>query len=197
MVECVALEMRSTGNRTGGSNPSLSAILGPLRTFMAPFYSGPGRSHSQPPFMLDFRASTPSGLLTRFSVRHACPASRAAACNSFTLRGPSARKSRSQSRASEDAPPSPSGSASASARMDLASPSIAFPNADNRREYAGESRPARVAPRAYSKPPAVRPVVALRPNEHATRRTARYPRLVVPSRRQKQYGRARRRLQSP
>ena len=26
MVECVALEMRSTGNRTGGSNPSLSAI---------------------------------------------------------------------------------------------------------------------------------------------------------------------------
>ena len=25
VVECVALEMRSTGNRTGGSNPSLSA----------------------------------------------------------------------------------------------------------------------------------------------------------------------------
>ena len=27
VVECVALEMRSTGNCTGGSNPSLSAIV--------------------------------------------------------------------------------------------------------------------------------------------------------------------------
>ena len=28
MVECTALEMRHTGNRIGGSNPSLSAIAG-------------------------------------------------------------------------------------------------------------------------------------------------------------------------
>ena len=27
VVECTALEMRHTGNRIGGSNPSLSAIL--------------------------------------------------------------------------------------------------------------------------------------------------------------------------
>jgi hypothetical protein len=30
VVECTALEMRHTGNRIGGSNPSLSATLGPF-----------------------------------------------------------------------------------------------------------------------------------------------------------------------
>ena len=32
MVECTALEMRHTGNRIEGSNPSLSAIKNPLKS---------------------------------------------------------------------------------------------------------------------------------------------------------------------
>ena len=37
MVECAALEMRCTGNRTVGSNPTLSATI-PLRNNIMPLY---------------------------------------------------------------------------------------------------------------------------------------------------------------
>ncbi len=42
MVECTALEMRHTGNRIGGSNPSLSAKLyyGKPVSGIAPFVGG-------------------------------------------------------------------------------------------------------------------------------------------------------------
>ena len=38
VVECTALEMRHTGNRIGGSNPSLSAIFEKIREFSATNY---------------------------------------------------------------------------------------------------------------------------------------------------------------
>ena len=38
MVDRAALEMRSTGNRTGGSNPSLSAIMRANNTEIAGFF---------------------------------------------------------------------------------------------------------------------------------------------------------------
>ena len=54
MVESTALEMRHTGNRIVGSNPTLSAITAdcPLWRDIAADYRNLTRRHTEPPILL-------------------------------------------------------------------------------------------------------------------------------------------------